>query len=625
MEKEQKINLIKIISAAVLMVIYHFIPATGVAGLLMYLVPYLIVGFDSLKEAGEGILKGDVLDENFLMAIATIGAFILAVIDKSGDFSEAVFVMLFYKVGEFFEDYAVDKSRDNISELMDIRPDVANLVTEDGVSQVHPNRVEVGSIILVSPGEKIPIDGVVCEGASSIDNSSLTGESAVREVGAGDEVLSGSINLSGVLRVKTTKAFGESTVSKILDLVENAQANKSASENFISKFARYYTPTVCALAFVIGVVIPIINKVISGNFEFSVYLYRALTFLVISCPCALVISIPLTFFAGMGGATRAGVLVKGANYLEDLSKIGTVIFDKTGTLTKGIFEVAEVYAEGMEENELVKFAAYAESYSSHPIGMCIKKAYGRNIEPDEVRDVVDVPGEGINATVFGHSVLVGNSRLLSNHNVVFEEYGETGTKVYVAIDGRFAGCIVISDVVKDTSKKAVTLLKNMNSQKVVMLTGDGKKVAETVANRLGIDSYYAQLLPQDKVLKLKEIKNTIKNPDEKVAFVGDGINDAPSLVSADVGIAMGALGSDAAIEAADVVIMDDDPMGLVRAMSVSRKSMRIVYKNIFFAIGIKVICLMLGAFGVANMWMAVFADVGVMVIAVLNALRAFKA
>ena len=611
----------RIIIAAVLLVILHFIPITGIPRFICYLAIYLEIGYDILKKAFKGIKNGQVFDENFLMAIATVGAFGLAVYEKSGDYNEAIAVMLFYQIGELFQSYAVGKSRRNISELMDIRPDYANIEKDGKLEQVDPDEVEIGSMIVVQPGEKVPIDGVIIEGSTTLNTSALTGESLPRNAKPGDEIISGCINMTGVLRIRTTKEFGESTVSRILELVENSSSRKSRSENFISKFARYYTPAVCYGALVLALLPPIVNLLFLHNpAQWGQWVYRALTFLVISCPCALVISIPLSFFAGIGGASNAGVLVKGSNYLETLAQTKYVVFDKTGTLTKGVFEVAGVHHNTMEEAKILEYAALAESFSTHPISRSLKTAYGKEIDQNRVTDVEEISGNGVTAKVDGVSVAVGNAKLMKRIGVEAVECHQVGTVIHVAINGAYAGHILIADVPKPTSKEAIANLKKHGIKETVMLTGDIDKVAQQVAGELGVDRVYSELLPADKVTKVEELlaKKTAK---EKLAFVGDGINDAPVLSRADIGIAMGALGSDAAIEAADVVLMDDDPQKIVKAIRIAKKCMRIVYENIYFAIGIKVICLILGAVGIANMWVAIFADVGVMVIAVLNAIR----
>ena len=611
----------RIIIAAVLLVVLHFIPITGIPRFICYLAIYLEIGYDILKKAFKGIKNGQVFDENFLMALATVGAFGLAVYEKSGDYNEAIAVMLFYQIGELFQSYAVGKSRRNISELMDIRPDYANIEKDGKLEQVDPDEVEIGSVIVVQPGEKVPIDGVIIEGSTTLNTSALTGESLPRNAKTGDEIISGCINMTGVLRIRTTKEFGESTVSRILELVENSSSRKSRSENFISKFARYYTPAVCYGARALALLPPIVNLLFLHNpAQWGQWVYRALTFLVISCPCALVISIPLSFFAGIGGASNAGVLVKGSNYLETLAQTKYVVFDKTGTLTKGVFEVAGVHHNTMEEAKILEYAALAESFSTHPISRSLKTAYGKEIDQNRVTDVEEISGNGVTAKVDGVSVAVGNAKLMKRIGVEAVECHQVGTVIHVAINGAYAGHILIADVPKPTSKEAIANLKKHGIKETVMLTGDIDKVAQQVAGELGVDHVYSELLPADKVTKVEELlaKKTAK---EKLAFVGDGINDAPVLSRADIGIAMGALGSDAAIEAADVVLMDDDPQKIVKAIRIAKKCMRIVYENIYFAIGIKVICLILGAVGIANMWVAIFADVGVMVIAVLNAIR----
>ena len=621
MNKKQKKMLTRIIIAAVLLIVLHFIPVTGIPRFICYLAVYLEIGYDILKKAFKGIKNGQMFDENFLMAIATVGAFGLAVYEKNGDYNEAIAVMLFYQIGELFQSYAVGKSRRNISELMDIRPDYANIEKDGKLEQVDPDEVEIGSVIVVQPGEKVPIDGVIIEGSTTLNTSALTGESLPRNAKPGDEIISGCINMTGVLKIRTTKEFGESTVSRILELVEDSSSRKSRSENFISKFARYYTPAVCYGALVLAFLPPIVNLLFIHNpAQWGQWIYRALTFLVISCPCALVISIPLSFFAGIGGASNAGVLVKGSNYLETLAQTKYVVFDKTGTLTKGVFEVAGVHHNTMEEAKILEYAALAESFSTHPISRSLKTAYGKEIDQNRVTDVEEISGNGVTAKVDGVSVAVGNAKLMKRIGVEAVECHQVGTVIHVAIDGAYAGHILISDVPKPTSKEAIANLKKHGIKETVMLTGDIDKVAQQVAGELGVDCVYSELLPEDKVTKVEELlaKKTEK---EKLAFVGDGINDAPVLSRADIGIAMGALGSDAAIEAADVVLMDDDPQKIVKAIRIAKKCMRIVYENIYFAIGIKVICLILGAAGIANMWVAIFADVGVMVLAVLNAIR----
>ena len=618
MNKKQKKVLIRIIAAVVLLIALAFVPAEGWLQFALYMIPYLVIGYDILKKAVKGILNRQVFDENFLMAVATIGAIAL------GDYKEGVAVMLFYQIGELFQSYAVGKSRRNISELMDIRPDYANVEQDGELVQVDPDEVEIGTVILVKPGEKIPIDGIVVEGASSLNTSALTGESLPREAKEGDEVISGCINMTGLLKIRTTKEFGESTVSKILELVENSSSRKSRSENFISKFARIYTPAVCYGAVALAFLPPIVRMVFMGlPADFGTWIYRALTFLVISCPCALVISIPLSFFAGIGGASKEGVLVKGSNYLETLSQTKYVVFDKTGTMTQGVFEVSGIYPAALSKEEVVEYAACAESYSSHPISKSLQKAYGKEIDKNRVTEVKEISGKGVTAQVDGRLVAAGNGKLMDQLGVPYTVCNEVGTLVYVAVDGRFAGCILISDLLKPHAKEAIAALKNAGVTRTVMLTGDTKRVADAVAAELGIHEVCSELLPADKVSKVEELLAR-KSGKEKLAFVGDGINDAPVLSRADIGIAMGALGSDAAIEAADIVLMDDDPLKIAKAIRISRKCIRIVYENIYFAIGIKVICLILGALGIANMWVAIFADVGVMVLAVLNATRALK-
>lgn len=616
MTKKQKKSLTRIIIAAVLMIILKFLPVEGWLSFVLYMIPYLVVGYDILRKAIKGILNKQVFDENFLMAVATVGAIAL------GNYTEGVAVMLFYQIGELFQSYAVGKSRRNISDLMDIRPDYANIEKDGELEQVDPDEVEIGTIIVVQPGEKIPIDGVIEEGNSTLNTSALTGESVPRETKAGDEVISGCINLTGLLKIRTTKEFGESTVSKILDLVENSSSKKSKSENFISKFARYYTPAVCYGALALAILPPLVRMLAMGLApEWGDWIYRALTFLVISCPCALVISIPLSFFAGIGGASHEGVLVKGSNYLETMAQTKYVVFDKTGTMTQGVFEVSGVHHNTMPEEQLLEYAALAECSSSHPISKSLQKAYGKQINRDRVTDIEELSGKGVTAKVDGIQVAAGNAKLMKYLGVEYSECDEIGTIVHVAVDGKYAGHILISDKLKPHAKEAIHDLKKAGITKTVMLTGDMKKVADKVAAELGIGEVYSELLPADKVAKVEELLNQ-KSEKEKLAFVGDGINDAPVLSRADIGIAMGALGSDAAIEAADVVLMDDDPKKIAKAIKISRKCMRIVYENIYFALGIKAICLILGALGIANMWMAIFADVGVMVIAVLNAIRA---
>ncbi len=622
MNKKQKKMLIRILAAAAMMAVLAFIPAEGVLRFALYMVPYLTVGYDILWKALKGIKNRQVFDENFLMAVATVGAVLLAIYEGSGDYTEAIAVMLFYQVGEWFQSYAVGKSRRNISELMDIRPDYANIETDGKLQKVDPDEVEPGSVIVVQPGEKVPIDGVVIEGTSTLNTSALTGESLPREAGMGDEVVSGCINMSGLLKIRTTKEFGESTVSKILDLVENAASRKSRSEDFISKFARVYTPAVCLSALALAILPPVVRMLFMGlPADWGSWIYRALTFLVISCPCALVISIPLSFFAGIGGASKAGVLVKGSNYLETLSKTRIVVFDKTGTLTQGNFEVSGIHHSEIENEKILEYAALAESASSHPISKSLQRAYGKEIDRARVSDIREIPGGGVIAKVDGQEVAAGNDKLMNQLGVSFIPCHSVGTIIHMAVDGRYMGHIVISDVVKPNAKPAVQALKSAGIRQTVMLTGDAKKVADSVASSLGIDRVYSELLPGDKVEKVEELLRN-KPERDKLAFVGDGINDAPVLSRADIGIAMGAMGSDAAIEAADVVLMDDDPMQIAKAIKISRKCLRIVYENIVFAIGVKLVCLVLGALGFANMWLAIFADVGVMILAVLNAIRA---
>lgn len=621
MTKNQKKMLYRIIVSAILMVVLGFIPVDGYFRFAFYMVPYLIIGYDILKKAVKGIFKGQIFDENFLMAIATVGAIAIALSGR-GDYTEAVAVMLFYQIGELFQSYAVGKSRKNIAALMDIRPDYANVEIDGVLTKVDPDEVEVGSIIIVQPGEKVPIDGVVIEGTSDLNTVALTGESLPREISVNDEVISGCINMTGVIKVRTTKLFGESTVAKILDMVENASSRKSRSEAFISKFARYYTPAVCISALALGVIPPVINLIMGSSAMWGEWVYRALTFLVISCPCALVISIPLTFFAGIGGAGKEGILIKGSNYLETLSKIDVVVMDKTGTLTKGVFEVEGVYHNRIDEKKLIEYAAYAECSSSHPISVSLKNAYGNEIDRERVGDIREIAGHGIVATVDDKKVAIGNMRLMNSLNISAKEHQSIGSVVYIGIDGRYEGCIVISDAIKPTSQRAIADMKKAGILKIVMLTGDSEAVAEAVAKNLGVDEYKSGLLPGDKVDRVEEL--ILENKKGKLAFVGDGINDAPVLSRADVGIAMGAMGSDSAIESADVVLMDDDPAKIAKAIKISRKCLTIVYQNIVFALGVKGICLVLGALGIANMWLAIFADVGVMVIAVLNAIRALN-
>ncbi|MCF2682031.1 heavy metal translocating P-type ATPase [Faecalicatena contorta] len=615
MSRKQKKVLIRIILAAVLLIVLSQVPVTGYLRWGLYMIPYLVIGYDILKKAGKGIRNRQVFDENFLMAVATVGAILL------GDYAEGVAVMLFYQIGELFQSYAVGKSRRNISDLMDIRPDYANVEQDGTLEQVDPDEVEVGSVIVVQPGEKIPIDGVILEGTTTLNTSALTGESLPREVRAGDEVISGCINMTGVLKIQTTREFGESTVSKILDLVENASSKKSRSENFISKFARYYTPAVCCGALALAVLPPLVRMLAFGlPAQWGDWIYRALTFLVISCPCALVISIPLSFFAGIGGASREGVLVKGSNYLEALAQTRYVVFDKTGTMTQGVFEVSGIHHSTIPEEQLLEYAALAECSSSHPISKSLQKAYGKPLDRSRVTEIEEISGRGVIARVDGIPVAAGNAKLMDSLRVECQECHETGTIVHVAVDGCYAGHILISDLLKPTAKEAIRDLKKAGITRTVMLTGDSKRVADRVAEELGIREVYSELLPADKVEKVEALLEK-KSAKEKLAFVGDGINDAPVLSRADIGIAMGAMGSDAAIEAADIVLMDDDPKKIAKAIRISRKCIRIVYENIYFAIGIKLICLLLGALGIANMWVAIFADVGVMVLAVLNAIR----
>ena len=624
MNKKQKKMLTRIVIAAAMLIVLHFLPVTGLVRLALYLVAYLVIGYDILRKAWKGILNGRVFDENFLMAVATVGAFALAIYEKSGDYTEAISVMLFYQIGELFQSYAVGRSRKNISELMDIRPDYANIERDGRLEKVDPDEVEIGSTIIVQPGEKVPIDGVVLTGASSLNTSALTGESLPRDVKAGDEIISGCINMTGVLTIQTTKEFGESTVSKILELVEDSSSHKSRSEDFIAKFARVYTPAVCYGALALAVLPPLVRMLFMGlSAQWGEWIYRALTFLVISCPCALVISIPLSFFAGIGGASKEGILIKGSNYLETLSEVKTVVFDKTGTLTQGVFEVTGVHHNKMEEERLLEYAALAECASSHPISKSLQKAYGREIDRDRVSDIQELSGKGIRAKVDGHDVAVGNTKLMALLGVEYRDCHRVGTIIHMAIDGEYAGHIVISDVVKPTAKEAIAALKHAGVEKTVMLTGDAKRVADQVASELGVDRVCSELLPADKVKKVEELLAD-KGSKDKLAFVGDGINDAPVLTRADIGIAMGAMGSDAAIEAADVVLMDDDPMKIAKAIKISRKCIGIVYQNIIFALVVKFGCLALGALGIANMWAAIFADVGVMILAVLNAIRALR-
>ena len=614
MNKKQKKMLIRIIIAAVLIVVFSLLPAEGYLRFVLFMIPYLVIGYDILKKAFKGILNKQVFDEHFLMAVATVGAILL------GDYSEGVAVMLFYQIGELFQSYAVGKSRRNISELMDIRPDYANIEKDGTLEQVDPDEVEIGTIIVVQPGEKVPIDGVITEGTSTLNTSALTGESLPRDAKAGDEVISGCINMTGLLKIRTTKEFGESTVSKILELVENSSSRKSKSENFISKFAKYYTPAVCYGALALAFIPPIVLLIMGKPAMWGDWIYRALTFLVISCPCALVISIPLSFFAGIGGASNQGILVKGSNYLETLAQTKYVVFDKTGTMTQGVFEVSGIHHNEMPDEKLLEYAALAECSSSHPISKSLQKAYGKPVDRNRVTDIEEISGNGVIAKVDGISVAAGNTKLMDRLGIAYQDCHHVGTVVHMAIDGKYAGHILISDIIKPHAREAIAELKKAGISKTVMLTGDSKRVADQVAGELGIQEVYSELLPADKVSRVEELLNQ-KSEKDKLAFVGDGINDAPVLSRADIGIAMGALGSDAAIEAADIVLMDDDPLKISKAIKIARKCIRIVYENIYFAIGIKVLCLILGALGIANMWMAIFADVGVMIIAVLNAIR----
>lgn len=614
MNKKQKKMLIRIIIAAVLIVVFSLLPAEGYLRFVLFMIPYLVIGYDILKKAFKGILNKQVFDENFLMAVATVGAILL------GDYSEGVAVMLFYQIGELFQSYAVGKSRRNISELMDIRPDYANIEKDGTLEQVDPDEVEIGTIIVVQPGEKVPIDGVITEGTSTLNTSALTGESLPRDAKAGDEVISGCINMTGLLKIRTTKEFGESTVSKILELVENSSSRKSKSENFISKFAKYYTPAVCYGALALAFIPPIVLLIMGKPAMWGDWIYRAFTFLVISCPCALVISIPLSFFAGIGGASNQGILVKGSNYLETLAQTKYVVFDKTGTMTQGVFEVSGIHHNEMPDEKLLEYAALAECSSSHPISKSLQKAYGKPIDRNRVTDIEEISGNGVIAKVDGISVAAGNTKLMNRLGISYQDCHHVGTVVHMAIDGKYAGHILISDIIKPHAKEAIAELKKAGISKTVMLTGDSKRVADQVAGELGIQEVYSELLPADKVSRVEELLNQ-KSEKDKLAFVGDGINDAPVLSRADIGIAMGALGSDAAIEAADIVLMDDDPLKISKAIKIARKCIRIVYENIYFAIGIKILCLILGALGIANMWVAIFADVGVMILAVLNAIR----
>lgn len=621
MNKKQKKMLARILIAAALMIMLHFVPAEGAVRFLLYMIPYLVIGYDILIKAFKGICNRQVFDESFLMAVATIGAIALAITDN-GDYTEAIAVMLFYQIGEWFQSYAVGKSRRNISELMDIRPDHANVERNGRLEQVDPDEVEIGTHIIVRPGEKVPIDGVVVEGTSTLDTAALTGESIPRDVCAGEEVVSGCINMSGVLTIRTTREFGESTVSKILDLVENASSRKSRSEAFITRFARVYTPAVCISALALALLPPLVLMLSGAQPQWGSWIYRALTFLVISCPCALVISIPLSFFAGIGGASNAGILIKGSNYLETLSQAKTVVFDKTGTLTKGVFAVNAIHNSIIEEHQLIEYAALAESASSHPISQSLQKAYGQEIDRTRVREVKEISGKGITALVDGIRVAAGNGKLMDELGISYQECHSVGTIVHMALDGRYAGHVVISDLIKPTSAQAVQALRRCGVNRIVMLSGDKEETAQAIGHELGIDEVYGGLMPDDKVTKVEELIASRRGDKEKLVFVGDGINDAPVLSRADIGIAMGAMGADAAIEAADVVLMDDDPLKIAKAIRIARKCLRIVRENIVFAIGIKLICLLLGAMGIANMWLTIFADVGVMIIAVLNAIRA---
>ena len=623
MTKKQKKMLVRILIAAVMLAALYVIPVTGWLRLALYLATYLVIGYDILKKAGQGIANGRVFDENFLMAVATVGAFALAIYEKSGDYNEAIAVMLFYQIGELFQSYAVGKSRKNISALMDIRPDYANIEKDGKLEQVDPDEVAIGTVIVVQPGEKVPIDGIVTEGSSTLNTSALTGESLPRDAREGDEVISGCINMTGVLKIKTTKAFGESTVSKILELVENSSSRKSRSEDFIAKFARIYTPVVCYSALALAVLPPVIRLVGGMDGQWEQWIYRALTFLVTSCPCALVVSIPLSFFAGIGGASHEGILIKGSNYLETLSQVKTVVFDKTGTLTKGVFEVTAVHHSEMDEVKLLEYAALAECASSHPISKSLQKAYGKAIDRSRVTDIQEISGHGVTAVVDGHTVAAGNSKLMVQMGIAYHDCHSVGTIIHMAVDGQYAGHIVISDVVKPNAKAAIAALHKAGVEKTVMLTGDAKKVADAVAAELGVDEVHSELLPGDKVEQVERLLGS-QTGKAKLAFVGDGINDAPVLSRADIGIAMGAMGSDAAIEAADIVLMDDEPLQIAKAIKISRKCIGIVYQNIVFALAVKFACLVLVAIGAANMWAAIFADVGVMVLAVLNAIRALR-
>ena len=623
MTKKQKKMLLRILSTAVLLAALHFLTVEGWLRLGAYLLTYLVIGYDILRKAGRGILNGQVFDENFLMAVATVGAFALAIYERSGDYNEAIAVMLFYQIGELFQSYAVGKSRRNISALMDIRPDYANVERDGQLVQVDPDEVAIGTVIVVQPGEKVPIDGVVTEGSSTLNTAALTGESLPRDAKEGDEVISGCINMTGVLKIRTTKAFGESTVSKILELVENSSSRKSRSEDFIAKFARIYTPVVCYSALALAVVPPLIRLAGGMDGQWEQWVYRALTFLVTSCPCALVVSIPLSFFAGIGGASHEGILIKGSNYLETLSQVRTVVFDKTGTLTKGVFEVTAVHHSDMDEKKLLEYAALAECASSHPISKSLQRAYGRPIDRSRVTDIQESSGHGVTAVVDGHTVAAGNGKLMERLGVAYHDCHSVGTIIHMAVDGQYAGHIVISDVVKPNAKAAIDALHRAGVEKTVMLTGDGKKVADAVAAELGVDEVHSELLPADKVAQVEALLSRQRGK-AKLAFVGDGINDAPVLGRADIGIAMGAMGSDAAIEAADIVLMDDEPLQIAKAIRISRKCIGIVYQNIVFALAVKFACLVLVAVGAADMWAAIFADVGVMVLAVLNAIRALR-
>ena len=624
MNKKQKKMLARILIAAAMVIVLNLVPVTGILQLALYLTAYLVIGYDILRKAGKGILNKQVFDENFLMAAATVGAFALAIYSGSGDYNEAIAVMLFYQIGELFQSYAVGKSRRNISELMDIRPDYANIERDGGLEKVDPDEVEIGSLIVVQPGEKVPLDGIVTEGCSSLNTSALTGESLPRDVKQGDEIISGCINMTGMLKVRTTKEFGESTVSRILELVENSSSRKSKSENFISKFAKIYTPAVCYGALALAVIPPLVQMLFLGQAaQWNVWIYRALTFLVISCPCALVISIPLSFFAGIGGASKEGILIKGSNYMETLSKAKYVVFDKTGTLTQGVFEVSAIHHSQMDNEKLLEYAALAECASSHPISKSLQNAYGKEIDRTRVTDIQEISGHGIVAKVDGREVAAGNRKLMERLHIHYQDCHSAGTIIHMAVDGTYQGHIVISDVEKPHSKEAVRELKKAGIRKTVMLTGDLKKAADQTAKSLGVDEVYSELLPADKVSKVEELLSQ-KPENEKLVFVGDGINDAPVLTRADIGIAMGAMGSDAAIEAADVVLMDDDPLKISKAIKISRKCLNIVYQNIVFALVIKFACLGLGAVGIANMWFAIFADVGVMILAILNAVRALR-